>query len=82
MYWLKQCPKCNGDLTTDRDQYGEYVSCMQCGLCKDIQVETLPSPIANRDSHQLTGATVMGDEGYRLSALHPQPDMTPVAVPA
>lgn len=82
MYWLKQCPKCNGDLTTGRDQYGEYMSCMQCGLCKDIQVETLASPFANRDSQKLTVATVTGDEGYRLPALHPQQDLTQVAVPA
>ena len=36
MYFFKQCPKCNGDLATDTDQYGDFVSCLQCGLCRDI----------------------------------------------
>ena len=80
MYLLKQCPKCNGDLVTDRDQYGDFVSCLQCGLCRDIQVETLR--IANRDSHQLTVATMMSDDEYRLPALQTQSAITRVAVPA
>jgi hypothetical protein len=29
--WLKSCPKCGGDLSEDRDQYGPYISCVQCG---------------------------------------------------
>ncbi|MBI4202200.1 MAG: hypothetical protein HY532_03680 [Chloroflexi bacterium] len=29
--WLKQCPKCQGDLFLDRDMYGPFVSCLQCG---------------------------------------------------
>ncbi len=31
MLWLKQCPKCTGDLDGERDMYGEFVACMQCG---------------------------------------------------
>lgn len=31
MFWLKSCPKCDGDLYGDRDQYGPYISCVQCG---------------------------------------------------
>ena len=31
MYWIKQCTKCGGDLASNSDQYGPYVSCMQCG---------------------------------------------------
>lgn len=30
-YWLKECPRCQGDLREDSDIYGTYVSCMQCG---------------------------------------------------
>lgn len=29
--WLKGCPRCNGDLTPDRDRYGNYIYCIQCG---------------------------------------------------
>ena len=31
MFWLKNCPRCHGDLFQERDQYGWYVSCLQCG---------------------------------------------------
>ena len=31
MMWLKGCPKCRGDLYDNRDHYGRYIVCMQCG---------------------------------------------------
>ena len=31
MFWLKGCPRCHGDLFRERDQYGWYVFCLQCG---------------------------------------------------
>ena len=40
---LKGCPKCGGDLSVARDIYGRYVSCLQCGLVKDVQ-ETRGKP--------------------------------------
>ena len=36
MFWLKGCPRCAGDLFRDRDQYGLFVSCLQCGLSRDL----------------------------------------------
>ncbi len=30
------CPKCSGDLEFRRDVYGMFVSCLQCGLQKDL----------------------------------------------
>ena len=31
-YWLKKCPRCRqGDLLEDRDRYGRYLACVQCG---------------------------------------------------
>lgn len=29
--WLKSCPKCGGDLFSDRDVMGYYRQCLQCG---------------------------------------------------
>jgi DNA-directed RNA polymerase subunit M/transcription elongation factor TFIIS len=29
--WLKSCPKCKGDLYSDRDIMGYYRQCLQCG---------------------------------------------------
>ena len=41
MYWFKQCPRCSGDLVVENDQYGIFVSCMQCGMCKDVASEQI-----------------------------------------
>ena len=30
MFWLKGCPRCNGDLYEDRDIHGAYIACLQC----------------------------------------------------
>ena len=30
MFWLKACPKCQGDLYNGKDTYGSFISCMQC----------------------------------------------------
>ena len=38
---LKACPRCAGDLQKNRDLYGNYVECLQCGFMKD-----LPEPSA------------------------------------
>lgn len=31
MTWLKCCPRCNGDLCENKDFYGHYMACIQCG---------------------------------------------------
>ncbi len=35
--FLKQCPRCSGDLGTNNDQYGSYVHCLQCGYMADFK---------------------------------------------
>ena len=34
--YLKQCPRCNGDVGVGSDQYGRYLHCLQCGYMSDI----------------------------------------------
>ena len=36
MLILKACPRCRGDLYFDRDFYGQYKQCIQCGHMEDI----------------------------------------------
>ncbi len=36
MFWFKLCPRCSGDLFEGRDHYGKFVTCMQCGLTRDV----------------------------------------------
>ena len=36
MLKLKSCPRCGGDMRIDRDQYGWYEECIQCGYLYDL----------------------------------------------
>ena len=55
MIWLKRCPRCPGDLFEQNDQYGIFVTCMQCGFSKDVHdklgdsdevnVDPVPAPV-------------------------------------
>ena len=40
-YWLKNCPKCHGDLREESDVYGKYVACVQCGNILRAEEEEL-----------------------------------------
>lgn len=40
-YWLKQCPRCRGDLRDESDIYGRYVACVQCGYILKEDEEAL-----------------------------------------
>lgn len=39
MIWFKGCPRCTGDLYRDKDQYGPFVTCAQCGFNKDVPTD-------------------------------------------
>ena len=39
MFHLKGCPKCRGDLFFEKDFYGAYFKCLQCGLMMDLDVQ-------------------------------------------
>jgi uncharacterized protein YbaR (Trm112 family) len=42
---LKACPRCSGDLHMDKDVFGHYRKCLQCGYMLDIKNrEVLVSP--------------------------------------
>ena len=45
MFWFKFCPRCFGDLFENRDHYGPFVTCMQCGFHKDVPTD-LEGPFA------------------------------------
>ena len=48
MVYLKSCPKCLGDLTIAQDGYGTFISCLQCGFTKDMDVQGVPKVTAAR----------------------------------
>jgi len=36
MLVLKSCSRCSGDMSWDRDRYGAYKFCLQCGHMIDL----------------------------------------------
>ena len=62
MYWLKQCTKCNGDLASGSDQYGPYVSCMQCGRFQDWDAMAVKSPVTTIKVIGRTAVAIVGGE--------------------
>ena len=47
MIYFKSCPKCHGDLTTGRDAYGGFISCLQCGFLRDIEAKAGASTVTH-----------------------------------
>lgn len=37
MLRLKACPRCRGDMHDNRDEYGIYAECLQCGYMRDLE---------------------------------------------
>ena len=65
MYWLKQCTKCGGDLASDSDQYGSYLSCIQCGRYLDVEIKKGESPGVRLIPVQPAAAAVLSGNGFR-----------------
>ena len=61
MMYLRECPKCHGDLNAGEDIHGKYVSCMQCGYLKDVSSE---------DSSTLAGKTFVIDAPKAAKKCH------------
>ena len=61
MFWFKRCPRCAGDLYEDNDQFGQFVTCVQCGFSKDIaekmadpgviNLEPVPAPVVPKEEN-------------------------------
>ncbi len=68
MFWLKKCPRCSGDLYEEADQYGGYVSCVQCGFCKDVHEKlTDPNSLSVEPAPAPTTPKSDGSKRRRLS---------------
>ena len=37
MVYFKACPRCLGDMHINRDMFGKYKECLQCGYMVDIE---------------------------------------------
>ncbi len=66
MFWIKSCPRCRGDLCDGQDQYGSFVSCLQCGF--NGEVCSQPGElllIASESSLSFDAQLVEGEQGLR-----------------
>jgi hypothetical protein len=43
MIKFKVCPRCRGDVCLREDIFGKYLSCLQCGYLRDLEVLYPPS---------------------------------------
>lgn len=48
----RACPRCQGYLHADRDVYGPYKECLQCGYMEDIPklVDPRPASVTTRQA--------------------------------
>ena len=67
MFWLKQCPKCGGDLADYSDHYGVYISCVQCGRCH-VDVVEVGSTFALTETMTVAGAILVRRELASVAA--------------
>jgi hypothetical protein len=66
MSFFKACPKCQGDMHLNRDSYGAFVKCLQCGLLRDVGIRMASSSV---DNSRLAGKLLMnGIEDLQLTA--------------
>lgn len=54
MIKFKVCPKCKGDVSLERDQYGWYELCLQCGYL--VYLRSLSRWGKNRLSRKIGGS--------------------------
>lgn len=57
MFWLKSCPRCNGDLYENHDIHGTYVACIQCSHYLTMEDEGI-----------LRNTTLLADEAMAVSS--------------
>lgn len=50
---LESCPKCKGRLLLEKDNYGSYQQCLQCGFIHDLETITwIDEPIAEPQAEE------------------------------
>ncbi len=45
VFYFKGCPRCKGDVYVEKDSFGTYRKCLQCGRMQELE---LRRPAANR----------------------------------
>ena len=77
MFWIKKCPRCRGDLISESDIHGAFISCLQCGHLLTAAEEAVLNPLAMTAVATATEATMNTN---RLSSFCSVVDRLPVCV--
>ena len=67
-FWLKACPRCEGDLQLKPDVAGPYIECIQCGLELDRRQVVSLAKYGYVPGHEPVPAPPVAIEGRRQSA--------------
>ncbi len=58
----RACTRCGGDLSLERDEYGTYVECIQCGaVWNELDLIYQPHPVSERQVAGIAKPTVRDD---------------------
>ncbi len=64
MFWLKCCPRCEGDLYEENDTYGRYIACLQCGRVINPLIESgADATTAAASTKEIRGIALKGGLG-------------------
>lgn len=62
MLYAKACPRCSGDIKLDKDNYGVYAKCLQCGFNKDFMTrKSTSNPVPGQSDHLTDPGSVTPD---------------------
>ena len=66
--WLKACPRDGGDVARERDRYGWYLRCWQCGWYYDATQQGTSGfwELENYVQHMFTASAVSSIGNYML----------------
>ncbi len=58
MLYLKACPRCRGDVKYERDVYGRFLECLQCGFLINSKSEGSQASSEKSTGKKVAGGTV------------------------
>lgn len=66
MLYTKACPRCSGDIKLDRDNYGVYAKCLQCGFNRDFLTRRDGSGFSDGNGSLFGPETVPADAPFEV----------------
>lgn len=57
MFYFKSCTKCHGDQTLEKDSFGAYLKCLQCGTYIEVKESQGQISVLNGSSLAITAKT-------------------------